>query len=121
MHKTITLTDEISILHNPACSKAKKAYAYAQSISRSVSFYEFGQAATTPTQWRQLLEKLGKSPKEILDKSLPYYQANIRGREFEEEDWLQVLINNPSLIRSPIVTRGDKAILLDNPTDIYKI
>lgn len=121
MHKTITLTDELSILHNPDCSKAKKAFAYAKSISRSVSLYQFSNAATTPTQWRQILEKLGKTPKEILDKSSPYYQANIRGREFEEEDWLQVLINNPSLIRSPIVTRGYKAMLLDNPTDIYKI
>ena len=63
---------------------------------------------------------LGLRPKDILDKSQVYYQENLRGREFQDEDWLNVLINNPSLIRSPIAVRGEQAMMLDNPTDIYK-
>ena len=56
-----------------------------------------------------------------MDKSLPYYQANVKGREFEDRDWTNLLMKNLDLLRSPIAVRGDKAIILDNPTDIYKL
>lgn len=121
MHKTITKTNEISILYNPGCSKAKKVYAYARSIANKVTFLEFKSSAKTATQWKQILLSLGLRPKDILDKSQPYYQENLRGREFEDRDWLNVVINNPNLIRSPIAMRGRKAMLLDNPTDIYHL
>jgi len=119
MHKTITKSDEISILYNPDCSKSKKVYAYARSIANKVSFMEFSSSRKTATQWKQILISLGLKPKDILDKSKPYYQENLRGREFEDRDWLNVVINNPNLIRSPIALRAGKAMLLDNPTDIY--
>ncbi|MBR9860135.1 glutaredoxin [bacterium] len=121
MHKTITSTAEIQIYYNPECSKAKKALAYARSISSNVNAFDIQKTKGTGTIWHSILSKLNKSPKELLDKSLPYYQANIRGRDFEERDWVYLLMNNPHLVRSPIAVRGNKAIILDNPTDIYKI
>lgn len=78
---------------------------------------EFYSSRKTATQWKQILISLGLKPKDILDKSKPYYQENLRGREFEDRDWLNVVINNPN--RSPIALRAGKAMLLDNPTDIY--
>lgn len=121
MHKRIPNNSEISLFHNPDCSKAKKALAYAGSLARSVSAYEFSKLPKTQSQWRDLLQSLGKKAKDILDKSKPYYQANIRGRDFHDEDWLNIVINNPDLIRSPIAMKGNRALLLDNPTDILRI
>ena len=121
MHKSTHSKQEISILYNPECSKAKKAVAYARSRARSVYSIEYSKWGTTATKWREVLDMLKKNPKEILDKSKPYYQANIRGREFEDRDWLSVVMKNPGLIRSPIAIRGSKAIFLDNPTDIYRL
>jgi arsenate reductase (glutaredoxin) len=120
MHKTSSEYKEISIFYNPECSKAKKAVIYAKSVSREVFTLEYAKWRTTPTKWREILGKLGVRPKDLMDKSKDYYQQNIRGREFEDEDWLNVLINNPEIIRSPIAVRGNKVMILDNPTDIYK-
>ena len=121
MHKNVTNSDQISILFHKNCSKGKKALAYAKSMSSSVVSYNYESLKFTPTQWEQILKNMGKSPKQILDKSQPYYQQNIRGRDFIEEDWLDLLVKNPQVIRSPIVTRGSRSVLLDNPTDIYKL
>jgi len=120
MHKKSTLSSEISIYYNPDCSKAKKAVAYAKSVSAQVFTIEFSKSRRTPTQWREILGQLGLRPKDLMDRSKDFYQQNIRGREFEDEDWINVLINNPEIIRSPIATRGNKVLVLDNPTDIYK-
>jgi arsenate reductase len=121
MHKTLTSTNEIQIYFSQNDSKSKKAIAYAKSMCSKVHTINLQQTKGTGTIWRTILAKLGKSPKEILDKSKPYYQENIRGRDFEGRDWIYLLMNNPDLVRSPIAIRGGKAILLDNPTDIYKI
>lgn len=121
MYRKVPHSNEISLFHNPDCSKAKKAKALAGSMASSVNSYEFSKMPKLQLQWHELLESLGKKAKDILDKSKPYYQANIRGRDFQDTDWLNILINNPDLIRSPIAIKGSKAMLLDNPSDILKI
>ena len=121
MHKNSTSSAEIHLYVKSNCSKSKKAIAYAQSISSKVRTTDIEKTKGTGTIWRLILSKLNKSPKELLDKSKPYYQKNIRGRDFEDRDWTYVLMHNPDLLRSPIAIRGNKALILDNPTDIYKI
>lgn len=120
MHKRVPQNGEISLFHNPDCSKAKKALVYAKSIARSVTDFEYSKTGKTATQWKDILLSLGKRPKDILDKSKPFYQTNLKGRDFVDDDWLNVLINNPDLIRSPIAIKGDKVLLLDNPSDILR-
>ena len=121
MHKTLTSTSEIKIYYNQNDEKAKKALIYALSMSSNVQTFDIEKTRRTGTIWRNILAKLNKSPKDLLDKSKPYYQKNIKGRDFEDRDWIYLLMNNPGLVRSPIAIRGNKAIILDNPTDIYKI
>ena len=121
MHKTNSYSTEILLLLKSDCSKSKKVFADTRSISNQVNVIDLLKTKSTGTIWQNILSKLDLSPKELLDKSSPYYQANIRGRDFEERDWTILLMNNPSLIRGPIVIKGNKARLIDNPTDIYKM
>ena len=60
-------------------------------------------------------------PKDLLNKSHPYYQENIRGKEFDEEGWLNVLRTNPQLIKAPIAMRGKRAVLCINPQDVFRL
>lgn len=121
MHKSTSSKAEIQLYYRANDSKSKKVLAYAKSISNSINAVDISRTKSTGTIWQNILSKLDKSPKELLDKSKPYYQANIRGRDFEDRDWTFLLMNNPDLVRSPIAIRGNKALILDNPTDIYKL
>ncbi len=121
MHKTLTSDNEIQLYLKKDCSKSKKALAYAKSHSSKVNPIDINRTKGTGTIWRSILNKLDKKPKDLFDKSNPYYQENIRGRDFEARDWTNLLLNNPELVRSPIAIKGDKAVILDNPTDIFKL
>ena len=112
---------EILIYYNPESSSDRQTVAHAKSIVPYIKRYSFKQAPITATIWRQILESLNLHPKEILNKAHPYYQANIRGREFDEEGWIHVLQHNPDIIKAPIAIRGRTAILCLTPTDIYKL
>ncbi len=113
--------NEILILYNPSSSVDKKTVAYAQSITPHVRSIPFDRQPATGTQMRGILDMLGMHPKEMLNKADPYYQANIRGSEFDDEDWLNILIRNPQLLRSAIAVKGRRALLIETPTDIYKL
>lgn len=121
MHKSTSNNAEIQLYYKDDCSKSKKAIAYAKSISNNVNAINISLTTSTGTVWQNILGKLAKSPKQLMDKSKPYYQANIKGRDFEDRDWTFLLMNNPDLLKSPIAVRGNKAMLINTPTDIFKL
>ncbi|TAK48224.1 MAG: glutaredoxin [Saprospiraceae bacterium] len=112
---------EILIYFNPDSSNDRKTVAHAQGLVPHVRTYSFEQAPSTCTSWQQILSSLQMHPKQLMNKSHPYYQAHIRGREFNNEDWLNVIKYNPALIKAPIAIRQGKAILCVSATDIYKL
>ncbi len=116
-----TLSNELFVYYDPGSIRAKKVLAYARGVAQHVKEVEYHKTKLTPTLWKQLLFKLDSNPKNLLNKAHPYYQSNIRGREFDDEGWLKILINNPDLIKCPIVVKGEKAILCNNPTDILQL
>jgi arsenate reductase len=112
---------EILIYYNPDSSNDRKTVAHAQSLAPHVRTYAYEKAPSTGTSWQQILDALSMHPKELMNKSHPYYQQNIRGREFDDQDWLNVIKFNPTLLKAPIAMRGDKAVLCTTATDIYKL
>ena len=116
-----THDNELFIYYDPNSSRAKKVLAYARTIANHINEVEYHKTPLTSTIWEQLIEQLGLRPKDLLNKSHPYYQENIQGKSFDDEGWLNVLIHNPDIIKAPIVVKGTKAILCNNPTDILQL
>jgi arsenate reductase len=112
---------EILFYYDPKMSVAKKALAYAKSISDNVNMVEYHKEHFTPTVWRQILQMLDLDPKQLVNKAKPYYQEKLRGRHFEMDDWINILTHQPDLIRAPIAIKGDSAVLVENPTDVYRL
>lgn len=116
-----THSRELLIYYNPQSSSDRKTVAHAQGTGQKVITYEHAKTRSTTTIWKGILQALGKHPKEIMNKAHPYYQAHIRGKEYDMHGWLNILQNNPDLIRHPIAMKGRKAIMCETPTDVYKI
>ncbi len=116
-----TQDNELLVYYDRNSSKAKKVLAYARTITRHVNEVEYLKTPLTSTMWRQLLEMLDMRPKDLLNRAHPFYQENIRGKDLDDEGWLNVLIRNPELIKAPIVVKGRRAILCNNPTDMLGI
>jgi len=112
---------EIQLYYDPESSSGRACLAHAKSMSPHVKSYAFAKTPSTTTSWRHILKSLDCHPKDLLDKSHPYYQANIRGREFTMNGWLDIVRRNPQLMRAPIAIRGERAILCESPTDIYRL
>ena len=116
-----TNTREVLVFYNPESSEDRKTVAYAHTLSRHVKAYNYASASTTEMNWRSLITNLRVHPKDLFNKAHPDYQQSIRGREFDDEGWLNILVRNPHLIRKPIAICGRRVVLCNTPTDIYRI
>lgn len=112
---------EILFYHDPDMEISRKALAYAKTITTSVKEINYLKDRFTPTVWRQILGMLQLEPKQLMNKSLPYYQENLRGRNFEMDDWINVLTHQPGLLRGPIAIKGNQAVFISSPSHIFRL
>jgi len=116
-----THPSEILLYYNSSSSSDRKVLAHAKSTGFKVRSYCHSQAPSTSTSWNTILSSLDVHPKELLNKADPFYQNNLKGKEYDIDDWLNVIKNNPNLMKSPIAIKGSKVIVCRTPTDIYKL
>lgn len=113
---------EIQIYYNPESNYHRRTLAYAKSVTKHLKSYAFHQTPSTGTSWQQIIKALDlDDPKVLLNKADPYYQENLRGREFSEECWVKIIQNNTHLLKFPIAMREGRAIICTTPKAIYKL
>jgi arsenate reductase len=121
-YKAIQSTDqELTIYYNNNTQAGRMTLALAHTLSNHVNKQDLTSAFISTTTIKQLLSKLNMTPKELMNKAHPYYQEAIRGRDFDDNEWMSVLQKNPFLLKAPIVCYKGKAVLCNTPTDIFKV
>jgi len=113
--------NELFLLYNPSSQTGKQTRAIALSISSHLNEVNAMQEKLGPTYWKEVLNMLGMTPKDLMDKSHPDYQAKVRGNTYTMDGWLNVLMHNPQLLKAPIAIYNGKALLCRNPTDVLKL
>lgn len=116
-----TAAQEVILYYNARSSRGKKTRAYAHSLSVHIKDLDFASAGLSKTAWREILVMADLRPKDLMNKAHPYYQEHIRGRDFDDEGWLDILQRCPEVIRAPIAIKGKRAVVCDNPTDIFRL
>ncbi len=69
---------------------------------------------------RELLNKMGLKPRELLRMSESVYRdLNLGKRDFSDDEIIALMVKHPDLIQRPIVERGNRAVL-GRPVDNVK-
>lgn len=113
--------NEVWIYYDSKNPSHKKTKAMALSICNHIHDLDLNSNIISKWMWKDILDLLHLSPKQLLNKSDRKYQAELRGHDFDEEGWLEILHRNPKLLKAPIAIHGEKAILCTNPKDVCKI
>ena len=113
--------NELWLFYDCNSSVHKKTRAHANSITKHINEFPLSQNKLSKLRWAEILMMLNMKPKDLLNKSNKEYQENIAGHDFDDDDWLEILRENPCMIKGPIAIMNDKATLCINPKDIYKL
>ena len=113
----------IQILHNSRCSKSREALQYLEDQKIDFEFINIIQNPLSEEEIASVLQKLGIKAEDLVRKGDALFKEKYAGQELNEEDWINVLVDNPTLIQRPIVVKDDKAVIgrpLENVIDFLK-
>ena len=108
----------IKIYHNPQCKKSREGLKYLKDKNLPFEVVEYLKNPLTEKQLESLLVKLNKKPTEIVRTQEEYFKKNLKGKQFNDHEWVKILVENPRLIQRPIIELGYKAIIGDPPENI---
>lgn len=111
----------MKILHNPRCRKSRETLQIIEDKGVNVEVIEYLKTPPTADEIKDIVEKLGVSVTDIIRKGETIYKENYKGKDIPEEDWFQILADNPKLIERPIVIKQNKAIVGRPPENVLEI
>ena len=109
---------DITIYHNGECSKCRGALEMIQEmgIPHDVRWY-----LTDPLSKNELITLLGKLailPSELVRRGEALYTERYQNKVITEDEWLDILADNPILIQRPVVAKGNNAIIARPPQKV---
>ena len=111
----------MKIYHNPRCTKSRETLKLIESNGSEVEIVEYLKQIPNSNELKDLLMKLNMHAKDLVRKTEEFFKKELKGKEFSEEEWIQIMIENPKLIERPIVVRGNKAIIGRPPENVKQL
>ena len=111
----------MKIYHNPRCSKSRQTLELIIKAGKKVEVIEYLQVTPTHEELKSILTKLGISPEQLLRKNEALYKEKFKEKSFSDDEWIQIMIENPKLIERPIVIDGKKAVLGRPPENVLTL
>ncbi|NNF33344.1 MAG: arsenate reductase (glutaredoxin) [Saprospiraceae bacterium] len=98
------------IYHNPRCRKSREALQLLQDKNIEPEIILYLKEPPTKGELKSLLKKLNLKPLEIIRKKEKEF-APYKGKSLTDDEWINILVENPKLIERPIVVQGNKAAI----------
>jgi arsenate reductase len=111
----------MKIYHNPRCSKSRETLKLIKDAGVDVEIIEYLNAIPTVKELESVLMKLNLKPKDIIRTSEPIYKEKFKNSNFNNDEWLKIMVEYPKLIERPIVVKGNKAILGRPPQNVIEL
>ncbi len=113
---------EITIYHNPKCSKSRQTLALLQARGLAPKVIRYLETPPDAATLASLLRLLGLQPRELMRKrEAPYKEQGLADGSLSNDALIQAMADHPILIERPIVVAGGKAAIGRPPENVLKI
>ena len=111
----------IRIYHNPRCRKSRAGLEYLQDKTGDFETIDYIRNGISREEIREILAKMNTPPSNLVRTQEDYYKKKLKGKDIPDEDWIDILAENPRLIQRPIIVTEHKAVLGQPPENIDKL
>lgn len=113
---------ELYLIFNPETELGRKTRALAPSISGIVHEIDVKSKWVTPFRWKEIINLLHvASARDLFNPGHPEYGKILGGKDFSERDLLEILYQNPQMVKGPIGVLENHAVLCENAVDILTL
>jgi arsenate reductase (glutaredoxin) len=110
-----------TIYHNPKCRKSRTGLDYLKEKGVQFEVVEYLKTPLSRGVLKDILMKLNISPLELVRTQEDVFIEKFKGKSFTGEEWIDILLEYPRLIKRPIVMKDYKAVIAQPPEEIDKL
>ncbi len=111
----------IKIYHNPRCRKSRAGLQFLEDKGINPEIIQYLKDPLCEAELKDILVKLNKKPQDIIRTQEAIYKSDFKGKHFNDDEWIKILIENPKLIQRPIVAKEYKAVIGDPAENIESL
>ena len=111
----------MKIYHNPRCRKSREALKLIEESGNKVEIINYIENTPSEDELKAIINKLNIPVENLIRKGETIFKEKFKGKKLSENEWIQVMVENPKLIERPIVVQGKKAIIGRPPKNIEKL
>ena len=100
----------IKIYHNSQCRRSRAGLEYLKGKGVEFEIVDYLKYPLTEKDMEKLLVKLNVKPEEMVRTQEEYYKKNLKGKKFNKHEWITIILQNPRLLKRPIVEAQYKAV-----------
>jgi arsenate reductase len=113
---------EVTIYHNPRCSKSRQTLALLEDRGISATVVHYLETPPDENTLKQLLSALNLAPRELMRrKEAVYADLNLADPGLSDDELIAAMVANPILIERPIVTHGQRCAIGRPPENVLDI
>ncbi|MDB0006539.1 arsenate reductase (glutaredoxin) [Flavobacteriales bacterium] len=112
---------EVTIYHNPRCSKSRQALSLLESKGNKPIVVEYLKNPLTTEQLSQIINELNIKPIDLVRKNESIWKENYKGKELSDDELVEAMISNPKLIERPIVTSSKGTVVGRPPENVLRV
>lgn len=103
-----------TIYHNSRCRKSRGGLLYLEEKGIKPKIVEYLKTQPfTENSLSEIIQKLEIKPQILVRTQEADYKKKYKGKDFSDQEWIRILVENPKLIRRPIIVKGQKAVVGD--------
>lgn len=112
---------EVTIYHNPRCSKSRQALSLLESKGNKPIVVEYLKNPLTTEQLSRIINELNIKPIDLVRKNESIWKENYIGKELSDDELVEAMISNPKLIERPIVTSSKGTVVGRPPENVLRV
>ncbi len=111
----------LKIYHNPRCAKSRAGLEYLKTKANEFEVRNYIADGIKADEVKEILLKSNLKPFELVRSQEEYFKTYLKGKTFADDEWVQIIVENPKLLQRPIVVGNHRAVLANPPENIDKL
>lgn len=110
----------ITIYHNNRCTKSRAGVQFVKDRTDDYKIIEYLKTPLSREDLNLLLMRLNKKAVDMVRTQEAIFKSDFKGKNFTNEEWMTIILENPKLLKRPIVVKENKAVW-GNPVEELEI
>ena len=111
----------LRIYHNTRCKKSRAGLQYLLDKGLEPEIIEYLKTPLLVDDLERIFMKLNKKPAEMIRKQEAVFKEKFKGKNFNDHEWIKIIMENPKLLNRPIIETKTKAVWGDPSENIDKV